>query len=145
MFVRHAALFVVGPGLHRWAAFGSHQASAQEVSIHRDPSGWVDGFSPGAATDIMARLVAAGLQAEIGQPVIVENRPGSQWRYRRRYAAKAAPDGYTLMFNSTAPRPSARFLRRPCRSIRLRTSNCRAFADAKQVIACEQGARRHGR
>jgi tripartite-type tricarboxylate transporter receptor subunit TctC len=94
MFARHAAL-LVSALVSTVAAFGSHQASAQE-SYPTRPIRMVVGFSPGAATDIMARLVAAGLQAELGQPVIVENRPGANGLIAAREAVKGGPDGHTL-------------------------------------------------
>jgi tripartite-type tricarboxylate transporter receptor subunit TctC len=53
--------------------------------------------SPGASTDITARLVAQGLNEAFKQPVIVDNRPGSSGIAGSEMVARAAPDGYTLM------------------------------------------------
>ena len=53
--------------------------------------------SPGASTDITARLVAQGLNEALKQPVIVDNRPGSSGIAGTEMVARAAPDGYTLM------------------------------------------------
>jgi len=53
--------------------------------------------SPGASTDITARLVAQGLNDVLKQPVIVDNRPGSSGIAGTEMVARAAPDGYTLM------------------------------------------------
>ena len=53
--------------------------------------------SPGASTDITARLVALGLNEALKQPVIVDNRPGSSGIAGTEMVARAAPDGYTLM------------------------------------------------
>lgn len=53
--------------------------------------------SPGASTDITARLVAQGLHEAFRQPVIVDNRPGSSGIAGTELVARAAPDGYTLM------------------------------------------------
>ena len=53
--------------------------------------------SPGASTDITARLVAQGLNESFRQPVIVDNRPGSSGIAGTEIVARAAPDGYTLM------------------------------------------------
>jgi len=53
--------------------------------------------SPGASTDLTARLVAQGLNEAFKQPVIVDNRPGSSGIAGTELVARAAPDGYTLM------------------------------------------------
>ncbi len=53
--------------------------------------------SPGASTDITARLVAQGLNEAFRQPVIVDNRPGSSGIAGTELVARATPDGYTLM------------------------------------------------
>ncbi len=52
---------------------------------------------PGSLSDMLARLIAGRLEKQFGQPVEVENRPGSGMRGSTRYTGGAAPDGYTLM------------------------------------------------
>jgi tripartite-type tricarboxylate transporter receptor subunit TctC len=52
---------------------------------------------PGGASDTIARIVAPALGAALGQPVVVENRPGSNGNLSSELAAKSAPDGYTLL------------------------------------------------
>jgi len=52
---------------------------------------------PGGATDTIARVVAPALGDALGQPVVVENRPGSNGNLSSELAARAAPDGYTLL------------------------------------------------
>src|SRR5207237_3682717 len=62
----------------------------------------VVGFTPGGGVDINARLLAAMLTGLLGQQVIVENKPGAGTNIANEYVAKSVPDGYTLLFNSSA-------------------------------------------
>lgn len=59
-------------------------------------------FPPGGANDLVARLLAQSLSARIGQPVVVENRPGSNGNVAGDYVAQAAPDGYVLLVGPSA-------------------------------------------
>ena len=57
-------------------------------------------WAPGGSTDILARTVAEKLTQSFGQPVIVDNKPGASGNIGSDFVAKAAPDGYTLLFGS---------------------------------------------
>ena len=61
------------------------------------------GFPVGQATDVLARIVAARLSSQYGQQFFVENRPGAAGIIATELAAKAEPDGYTLLGTSSGP------------------------------------------
>jgi tripartite-type tricarboxylate transporter receptor subunit TctC len=66
------------------------------------PVRYVVPFPPGGATDILARSIADKLGPALGQPVIVENRAGAAGNVGTELAAKAAPDGYTILMVTVA-------------------------------------------
>ena len=59
-------------------------------------------FTPGSATDIVGRIVMQKVAEYWGQPIVVENKPGAGGSIGSAQVAKAAPDGYTLLINSSA-------------------------------------------
>ena len=58
-------------------------------------------FAPGGGTDVLGRIIGQRLSEQWGQPVVVENQPGASGGIGTRAAAKAEPDGYTLLMAST--------------------------------------------
>jgi tripartite-type tricarboxylate transporter receptor subunit TctC len=61
------------------------------------PIRWIVGYPPGGASDVFARLIGVHMTARLGQPVVVENRPGGGAVVASEAAARAPADGYTLM------------------------------------------------
>ncbi len=77
------------------------QAMAQKYPDHTVT--WVVPFGPGTVTDNGARVVAKALTEKLGQPVIVENRPGAGGIVGTEFVANAKPDGYTMLYGSSGP------------------------------------------
>jgi tripartite-type tricarboxylate transporter receptor subunit TctC len=59
-------------------------------------------YTPGSPNDVLARLLAQQLQPTLGQPVVIDNKPGGGTTIGTKAAAAAPPDGYTLLFASSA-------------------------------------------
>ena len=77
-------------------------ARAQQTYPNK-PIRLVVGYSPGGGNDLIARIVSAKLQDKLGQPVVVDNKPGAQSIVAAEIVAKAAPDGYTLLVAPSGP------------------------------------------
>src|ERR1700722_14212866 len=95
--------FLMGTCLGWIALAAITSASAQE-----DPSKYptqpihiIVGFTPGGGNDIIARIVGQKLSESLGQPVVIENKPGGGAIVATEYVAKSAPDGYTLLIGAS--------------------------------------------
>jgi tripartite-type tricarboxylate transporter receptor subunit TctC len=89
----HATVVALMCGLH-----GSALAQAWPTKTVRV----ITPLTPGSATDILARTVAERLSVQLGQPVVVENRPGASTTIGAAAVAKADPDGHTILVTSSA-------------------------------------------
>ena len=81
------------PALPRFAAALDYPTRPIKVII---------GFTPGGPADIVARLIGQSLSAQLGQPFVIENRPGAGTTIATESVAHAAPDGYTLLWTTSA-------------------------------------------
>ena len=77
--------------------------AASQVPFPSKPMRIIAAFAPGSTLDIMARLLGPKLNAAMGQPVIVENRPGAGGMIGMDATAKSAPDGHTLAIGALGP------------------------------------------
>ena len=103
-FLRSAALFVVVSTLLSPAHLAAQVYPAKPVRL-------VVPLAPGGATDIQARVLAKVLTEHFGQSFIVDNRPGASGMIGAEAVAKAAPDGYTILFTTAALAINATLLR----------------------------------
>ncbi|HJY75109.1 MAG TPA: tripartite tricarboxylate transporter substrate binding protein [Burkholderiales bacterium] len=78
------------------------QAAAWAQAWPTKPVRVIVPFTPGSATDIMARTVSEKLSSQLGQTFVVENRPGAGGTIGVAQAAKAEPDGYTVLVHSSS-------------------------------------------
>ncbi|MFT0545968.1 Bug family tripartite tricarboxylate transporter substrate binding protein [Allopusillimonas ginsengisoli] len=82
--------------------FASPVAVAQADSYPSKPITLVVPFGPGSVTDTLGRIAAKGLTDSLGQPVVVENKPGAGGNIGAAAVARAQPDGYTLLLGPTS-------------------------------------------
>src|SRR5215831_10639536 len=78
----------------------SHVARAQAYPAR--PVRVIVGFAPGGGNDITARLMGQWLSEHLGQPFVIENRPGAATNIATEAVVNTAPDGYTLLFVATS-------------------------------------------
>ena len=86
------------------AAASSMAATAHaQQDFPNKPVHIIVGYAAGGGNDIIVRVVAPKMSEGLGQPVIIENKPGAQGIISCEYVAKSAPDGYTLLMGPSGP------------------------------------------
>lgn len=89
----------------RWLCIAAgclHASGALAQASAAKPIRIVSGFAPGGGVDIMARVLAPKLVESLGQPILIESRPGAGTNIAIEHVVKSAPDGYTLLMSSPA-------------------------------------------
>jgi tripartite-type tricarboxylate transporter receptor subunit TctC len=84
-----------------WALAALAAPAAAQTYPSR-PIKLVVSFPPGGASDLIGRVIGAALSERLGQPIVVENRPGANGNVAGEAAARATPDGYTLLLGPSA-------------------------------------------
>ncbi|NQW84577.1 MAG: hypothetical protein HQ450_11585 [Alcaligenaceae bacterium] len=87
------------------AAFNLSNVQAQ--TFPSKPLKIIVGYPPGGSTDVPARIVGQKLSEVLGQPVVIENKPGASGNIGAELAARAAPDGHTIFWVSIGTAVSA--------------------------------------
>ena len=87
-------------------------ASAAFAQYPSKPIRFIVGFPPGGSADPTARLLGQALSEQVGQPVVIENRPGGDSSIGAEFVTRQAPDGYTIFFGSNAAMTAAVALRK---------------------------------
>jgi tripartite-type tricarboxylate transporter receptor subunit TctC len=80
------------------AVLAAAACAVQAQSWPAKPIHLISPYPPGGTNDVTGRIVGDKLAARLGQPVLVENKPGANTRIAAEYVAKSAPDGYTLFW-----------------------------------------------
>jgi tripartite-type tricarboxylate transporter receptor subunit TctC len=112
------------------AAFAPTATQAQSDAYPNRPIRLVVGFAAGGGNDLIARIVAQELQNELGQSVVVENKPGAGGRLAAEYVAGQAPDGYTLLIGASGAMAIS-----PAITDKLRYGTLRDFAPVSMLAA----------
>ncbi|HEX5611763.1 MAG TPA: tripartite tricarboxylate transporter substrate-binding protein, partial [Burkholderiales bacterium] len=84
------------------AALTLFAATVQAQTWPERPIKLLVGFPPGGSTDLAARALGERLAAALGQPIVVENKPGASGNIAAEQVARSAPDGYTLFMAATS-------------------------------------------
>ncbi len=100
MFSRYIKMVTLGATVAIASVAGTAPIAAQTYPTQ--PIKILIGFGPGSAADILARLVGKQMETSLGQPIVIENRPGNSSMIAAETVARAPADGYTLFMATIA-------------------------------------------
>jgi tripartite-type tricarboxylate transporter receptor subunit TctC len=103
MFISSRLFCLLASALTLITAFTLRPASAQNTWPYEKPIHLIVPFPAGTSPDILARTLAAPLAKQLGQNIIVENKPGAGGNIGTRFVARAPADGYTLLYTINGP------------------------------------------
>ena len=109
MFTRRALLHSAASAGSFWLGAGQIGVARAQAPYPSRPVRWVVPYSAGGATDVLSRLVCQYLADHLGQPFVVENKPGAGSNIGTQAVIAAPPDVYTLLLTSTANAINASF------------------------------------
>src|SRR5690606_19940181 len=95
--------FIAGTALCVFAAVAYGQVADNAGTYPNKPITILVGYPAGQSVDMLARVIGEGLSQELGQPVVVDNRPGAGGTIATAALTQAAPDGYTLSMGASGP------------------------------------------
>jgi tripartite-type tricarboxylate transporter receptor subunit TctC len=81
-------------------ALSAASPAGAQTGYPSKPIRFVVGFSAGGSTDVMARVLAQSMSAMLGQPIVIENKPGADSLIATQHVARSSPDGYTILIAS---------------------------------------------
>jgi tripartite-type tricarboxylate transporter receptor subunit TctC len=110
-------------------------AQAQQAPSASRPVTLIVPFAPGGATDIVARLLATRVGEELGQTLVIDNRTGGAGNIGTAAAARAAPDGYTLVLATTSQLINQFLSKSPPFNLFADLAPVALIADAPEIIA----------
>src|SRR4051812_33193173 len=94
------------------AVYGLSFSTLSLAQYPNKPIRFIVGFPPGGSADPTTRIIGQALSEQMGQPMVVENRPGGDSSIAGEYVARLAPDGYAIMFASNSGMTAAVALRK---------------------------------
>lgn len=122
------------------ASLSAWGASTASAAFPDKPVRLVVGFAPGGSTDIIARVLAPKIEAALGQPVVIENRPGAGGAIAAEVVRKADPDGQTVLLCTTGLFSIQPFLPQPVTFDASQLTPVTVIADTPYIVLVNKGS-----